>query len=387
MTHPITNNPELSVVIPCLNEAKTLPSVLARAQEALDRYGYSHEIVVADNGSSDSSPELARNLGARVIHVSQRGYGSALLAGIEAAVGRIIVIGDADDTYDFMEINRLAEPIRSGACEFVIGSRLRGTIEPGAMPALHRYLGTPVLTGLINMFFGTRISDCNCGLRACTADAFRRMEITSTGMEFASEMIIKAGFLALRTAEVPVSLRLDRRERLPHLRTWQDGWRHLRFILAYATDQLLFVPGALMIIIGLFGFWLLSGGPVIIGGFFMDYHFLFPSALSVILGTQAILFALLARTYTGLSKYQLRLNRLRLQMSVEAALLLGALIFLLGLGLNLAIVASWLNSPDKGLFAVRPAIVALTLMAVGAQIFFTSFFIGVLKIPHRVNVE
>lgn len=212
------------------------------------------------------------------------------------------------------------------------------------------------------------------------------MELHSTGMEFASEMIIKAGLLHLKMAEVPVTLRVDGRGRPPHLRTWRDGWRHLRFILAYAADQILFLPGLLLTVAGALGFIALGRGPLAVGPLFFDFHFLFPSALCLILGTQLVFFTFLAKVYTGLAKYDLKMKKLGSYFTVEGTIVLGLLIFLVGLALNINIVVVWLRTYGEGLFAVREAITALTLMAVGGQIFFNAFFIGVLKIPQRMNI-
>lgn len=376
----------VSIVIPCLNEEKTLGAVLERAHEALATYGYHGEIVVADNGSTDRSIEIALEAGARVVLVETRGYGSAILGGANAAHGQIIIMGDADDTYDFMEIDRLVKLVQDGGCDLVMGTRLRGTIEKDAMPALHRYLGTPVLTWLINCLFHTRISDCNCGLRAFTKESFAKMKLHSTGMEFASEMIIKSGLLHLSIGEAPVSLRVDRRGRTPHLNTWRDGWRHLRFILTYAADRLLLVPGVLLVLAGIVGFVMLMRGPIVVGKLFMDFHFLFPSSLSVVIGMQLILFTFITRIYTGLSKYSEGSHSMQRWFNVETAMLLGLLLLLIGLGINLALVFIWLAHYGDGLFAVRPAILALTLMAVGTQLFFNSFLIGVLTIPQHISI-
>ena len=373
---------KVSVVIPCLNESKTIENVVKRATVALKQYGYEGEIVVSDNGSTDDSAAIAKSCGARVIPAPVRGYGSALLCGIQASEGPLVIMGDADDTYDFMEMNRLIEPLLNGY-DFVIGTRLKGEIEKGAMPVLHRYLGTPVLTYLINVFFQTKISDCNCGIRAFTKDAFESMEPYATGMEFASEMIIKAGLMKLRIAEVPVTLRVDYRDRPPHLRTWQDGWRHLRFILAYAADKILLIPGVICILIGLTGFFSLAQRPIWINNFSMDYHFLFPSAILIILGTQLILSTMLVKTYTGLSEYDKAFQRRGRLLTVEHFMILGLLVLSVGLATNIGIMVYWLRHYGRELFAVRPAIIALTLMAVGGQIFFNAFVIGVLRIPHR----
>jgi len=376
----------ISVVIPCLNEEKTLKNVIDTAIAALNKYGYKGEVVVADNGSTDRSREIAASNGARVVEAPLKGYGSALTAGIEGALGEFVIIGDADESYDFMEIDRFVQQWKQGY-EFVMGTRLHGVIEPGAMPNSHRYLGTPVLTFLINMFFGTHISDCNCGLRGFTRSSFLAMDVHATGMEFASEMIIKASLLKLKMSEVPATLRVDKRDRRPHLNTWRDGWMHLRFILTYAADRLLFIPGVLMVIVGSIGFALLSEKSRVICGLFMDYHFLFPSSLLLILGVQCIQFTFLAKTYTGLAKYNPRVQQLLHFVTFESGIVMGMLLLLIGLALNLMIVGQWLSTYGKGLFAIRPAIIAQTLMAVGAQICFASFFMSVLRIPQRRVIQ
>jgi glycosyltransferase involved in cell wall biosynthesis len=378
--------PEVSVVVPCLNESKTLRPVIECATRAFKQYGFRGEVIVANNGSTDDSKDIAVSCGARVVDVPQKGYGSALIGGIQAARGSYVIFGDADDTYDFMEIDRFVRALKDGN-DFVMGTRLKGTIEDNAMPELHRYFGTPILTFLINHFFKTRISDCNCGLRGFSKEAFAKMDVHSTGMEFASEMIIKAGLLKLKMTEVPVTLRVDMRGRLPHLRTWQDGWRHLRFIIAYATDQILLWPGLISIFVGIIGMVLVGRAPTTVYGFHMDYHFLFPSALCIILGTQLILFTFLAKTYTGLAKYDLKFRRLGRHMNVEATMIFGLVLFLVGLAINAEIMLVWLRNYGHELFAVRPAVIAVTLMATGAQIFFNAFFIGVLEIPQRLNIE
>jgi glycosyltransferase involved in cell wall biosynthesis len=381
-----STKPDVSVVVPCLNESKTLRPVIECVTDAFKRYGVNGEVIVANNGSTDNSKEIALECGARVVDIAQKGYGSALIGGIQAARGEFVIFGDADNTYDFMEIDRFIQSWKNGY-EFVMGTRLKGHIEEKAMPDLHRYFGTPILTMLINFFFKTRISDCNCGLRGFTKGAFAEMDVHSTGMEFASEMIIKAGLLKLKMTEVPVTLRVDLRGRLPHLRTWQDGWRHLRFIIAYATDQILLAPGLFSILIGVIGMVLVGRAPTTVYGFHMDYHFLFPSALCIILGTQLILFTFLSKTYTGLAKYDLKFKRLGRHINVEVMMIFGILLFLVGLGINANIMMVWLRNYGHELFAVRPAVIAVTLMATGAQIFFNAFFIGVLEIPQRLNIE
>lgn len=311
---------DISIVIPCLNEAKTLPNVIAAAQAALAHY--KGEVIVADNGSSDSSPEIARQLGARVVNVPLRGYGSALTGGIEAARGRYILIGDANESYEFSEIGRFMSKLQEGY-EYVMGTRLRGHIEDGAMPPMHRYVGTPVLTWLVNTFFRTGISDVNCGIRAFSRSAFNRMDVHATGMEWASETTIKAGLLKLRIAEVPATLRVDKRDRKPHLRPWRDGWYHLRFILTYAADKLFLIPGIILSVLGIVGFCALLSGPIGVGSLFIDYHFLFPSSIAIMLGVQLILSCFLMKTYTGLASYDENLQKLLSVIAFEKGIIFG----------------------------------------------------------------
>lgn len=373
---------DISIVIPCLNEEQTLKDVIDTAKLALAKYGYKGEVIVADNGSTDRSRQIATENGARVVEVPLKGYGSALTSGIEGSRGKFVIVGDADGSYDFMEIDRFVEKWRQGA-EFVMGTRLKGVIDPGAMPNSHRYLGTPVLTMLINVFFGTHISDCNCGLRGITKSSFLKLHVHATGMEFASEMIIKASMLHIKSAEVPASLHVDKRDRRPHLNTWRDGWMHLRFILTYAADRLFLIPGLLMVAVGLLGFALLWKEPQTIFGLFMDYHFLFPSSLLLILGFQCIQFTVWAKTYTGLANYSPKTAQLLHFITFERGIIVGLLFLFAGLALNLVIVAEWLSTYGKGLFAIRQAIIAQTLMAIGAQLCFGAFFMSILRIPQR----
>jgi len=375
---------EVSIIIPCLNEAKTLANCINEAKSALA--SYRGEVIVADNGSTDGSPDIARKLGARVLNVPVRGYGSAITAGIEAAHGKFILVGDADESYKFTELDRFMDKLNQGY-EYVMGTRLRGHIEEGAMPRLHRHLGTPVLTWLVNLFFGTGISDVNCGIRGFTKSAFQRMNIHATGMEWASETTIKAGLLKLKITEVPATLRVDKRDRKPHLRPWRDGWHHLRFILTYAADKLFLIPGLILTVLGLAGFCLLLRGPITAGKLFIDYHFLFPSSIAIMLGVQLILSCFLMKTYTGLAFYDEKLKRILSLVTFENGIIFGGILLLSGLLVNLKIVYDWLITYGQGLFAVRSALAALTLMAVGAEICLNSFLMSVMKIPQRYIVK
>ena len=233
---------EVSVVIPCLNEEKTLPACIETAKSAMQKAHISGEIIISDNGSTDQSVKVATAHGARVVHAPRKGYGNAIICGMRAAQGKFLVMGDADGSYNFNDIPKFISPLRDGV-DFVMGSRMKGTIHPGAMPFLNRHLGTPVLTFLINLFFGPRISDVNCGMRALTKKAFDRLHLRAGGMEFASEMIIKASLSGLNIVEIPTSLFPDNRDRPPHLRPFRDGWRHLRFLLLFTPTWLFLIPG------------------------------------------------------------------------------------------------------------------------------------------------
>src|SRR6202162_265595 len=287
---------ELSVVMPCLDEAATVGICVKKAIDALERHGIRGEVIVADNGSTDGSQQIARDFGARVVPVERRGYGSALQAGIAAARGQFVLMGDADDTYDFSQLDEFVAKLREGY-DLVMGNRFRGKILPGAMPALHRYLGNPVLTGLGRLFFKSPVGDFHCGLRAFRKDEIEQLELRTLGMEFASEMIVKATAFGLRVTEIPTTLAPDRRYRAPHLRTWRDGWRHLRFLLLYSPRWLFLYPGIALFLIGNgVGLWLLPG-PRNIGLVTIDVHTLLFAAMIVLIGFQSILFAVFSKVF------------------------------------------------------------------------------------------
>ena len=287
---------ELSIVMPCLNEAETLAICITKARSYLDRAGIVGEIVVADNGSNDGSQELAAANGARVVDVKERGYGAALSGAILAARGKFVVMGDADDSYDFSRLDPFVSKLREGF-ELVMGNRFRGGIAPGAMPPLHRYLGNPVLSGIGRLFFTTSIRDFHCGLRGFNRRAIEGLQLRTTGMEFASEMVVKASLADLRIAEVPTTLSPDGRSRPPHLRSWRDGWRHLRFLLLYAPRSLFLFPGIAMVSFGLLVCALVLPGPLKTGSVVFDVHTLIIGSSSIIVGTQVVICFLLAKQY------------------------------------------------------------------------------------------
>ncbi|TVR00847.1 MAG: glycosyltransferase family 2 protein [Desulfovibrionales bacterium] len=282
--------------MPCLDEAETLAVCIQKAQRFLEDNAVSGEVVIADNGSTDGSQDIARSHGARVVDVSERGYGSALMGGIKAACGKFVIMGDADDSYDFSSLMPFLLKLREGN-ELVMGNRFRGGIKPGAMPPLHRYLGNPVLTGIGRLFFKSPIGDFHCGLRGFSRSAILNLNLRTTGMEFASEMVVKATLNKLRIAEVPTTLSPDGRSRPPHLRSWRDGWRHLRFLLIYSPRWLFLYPGIGLFLLGAFGMLGLAFGPVRIGDLGLDIHSMLYASLFIMLGLQCISFAFFSKIY------------------------------------------------------------------------------------------
>ncbi len=376
------NSPiELSIVIPCLNEEKTLPIVINKCFNTLKRLGINGEVIVADNGSTDSSVQIAESLGARVVHVPKRGYGNALIGGMSAARGKYIIIGDADDSYNFEEIDDFIKHIREDH-NIVIGTRLKGNIEKGAMPFLHRYLGTPVLTFVLNRLFKPGISDCNCGMRCLTKDSFDRLKLESPGMEFASEMMIKAGLLKMKIKEIPITLYKDKREKRPHLNTWRDGWRHLKFMFLYSPTYLFILPGSFLTLIGLAILLPLIQGPVTIAGHLFDYHSALFGSLLIILGYQTINIGLYAKAYAASQDFNVpdkSLSRLYLIFTLERGIILGMLLFLAGFGIDLSVLLEWAQAGYKNLNEPSLVAFASTLMIIGLQTVFSSFFLSILK--------
>jgi glycosyltransferase involved in cell wall biosynthesis len=369
----------LSVVLPCLNEAKTLGQALGNAALLIAESGLAGELVVADNGSVDASREIAAKAGARVVTVSRKGYGFALLAGIRAARGSIIVMGDADATYDFREAQPLVQAVAAGA-DLAMGSRLRGRIEPGAMPWLHRHVGTPVLTALLRLFFGLRISDCNCGMRAFSRAAFDRMHLVSGGMEFASEMLIKAALLNCKVVEAPCSLLKDTRGREPHLQTWRDGWRHLRFILLFAPHIVFLMPGwALTVFFGL-EILILSLGPVTLFGNRFDYHHLFYAFPLFCTGYQLLWFSRFAvkfRKFSGLDPDDDGNDR---RFSLEWWLFASLLSILAGVALFTVVFVKWWSHGRSELFELRSCTAGLVMMVCGILTIMNALMLSMMEL-------
>ncbi len=377
----VQENFEVSVVLPCLNEAETVGTCVTTAIGTLRRLGLRGEVVVVDNGSEDGSAEIARAAGARVVVEPRRGYGNALRRGAEEARAELIVMADADDSYDLSELGRFVDELRAGA-DLVMGSRRLGRIEPGAMPWLNHRIGNPLLSGILNLFFRGRVSDAHCGMRALTRDAYRRMKASAPGMEFASEMVIKASFANMRIADIPITLRRDgRAAHGPHLRPLRDGWRHLRFMLLHSPTWLFLIPGAIFMLAGIIPLIALGWGPVTIGGLTFDYHYMLVGSLLTILGFQVAMTGLFAKAYShGARLYAADpiLETLRRHFNLERGLAVGAMLFLAGFALDIRILVRWLQSGMGALNAIRPATQASTLMIIGAQTIFSSFFLSLL---------
>jgi glycosyltransferase involved in cell wall biosynthesis len=383
--------PELSVVMPCLNEADTLATCIGKAQRAMQQHAISGEVVVADNGSGDGSVEIAESLGARVVHVTERGYGSALMGGIDAARGRFVLMGDADDSYDFLEVPRFLGPLREGA-ELVQGCRLPsggGSIAPGAMPFLHRWLGNPLFSAMIRRMFRAPVHDAYCGMRAFTRELYERLDLRCTGMEFAIEMLVKASLYGERIAEVPITLHPDgRKSHGPHLRTFRDGWRTVRFYLMYSPRWLFLLPGAALIAFGLLLYAFALPG-LSLFGVRLGAHSLLVASLSLLLGYQSILFAILAKTFAvteGLMPADARLTRFFELVYLERGLVAGAVSALAGLGLIAAAALHWRSLGYGDLdyaSTMRLVVPGVTLAALGFQTFLSSFFVSILGMARR----
>lgn len=377
---------DISVVMPCLNEESSVEECVRAAWAGIARTGLVGEVVVADNGSTDRSVERAVAAGARVVDQPRKGYGNAYLKGFSASRGRIIVMGDSDLSYDFTELHKLVEPLVAGEADYCLGSRFGGEILPGAMTFSHRYIGNPVLTGILNRFFGLRSSDAHSGMRAFTREAVERMGLRCEGMEFASELVIKAAAAGLRVAERPI--RYHPRIGETKLRTFRDGWRHLRFMLLLAPNWLFVFPGLFLLALGLFGQIVLLGGEVRVGAHQLDVHFSALLALFSVLGFQSITFGLFAHGYADLLGMPGRGRLARWveeDFTLERGLFVGVLFFTTGLLVDGWVLLDWLRSGLGPLNAMRQALIAMTFMALGADLAFASFFLGLLKV--RVRTE
>lgn len=381
---------ELSIVMPCLNEADTLETCIKKGKAFLSRNNVNGEIVIADNGSTDGSIDIALRNGALVVHVKEKGYGSALKGGILAAKGKYIIMGDADDSYDFSNLMPFVEKLREGY-ELVMGNRFKGGIKEGAMPFLHRYVGNPVLSYTGRLFFNSDIRDFHCGLRGFTKEAFEKMDLTTEGMEFASEIVVKANLLKLKIAEVPTVLYPDGRTHKPHLRTWRDGWRHLRFLLIYSPRWLFYIPGLWMIIIGFLASVILIIHPVSIGNVTFDIHTLLFAGTIIIVGIQFVVFYGLTKVF-AVNNHLLpksdRFDKIYSLISLERGLAFGVVLILAGLVLTFVGFDIWAKTSFTGLQAsktFRIVIPATVLTCAGVQFVLFSFFFSILGIKKGSN--
>lgn len=377
---------ELTILMPCLNEAETLAVCIGKARDYLARSGVAGEVVIADNGSTDGSQAIAEANGARVVNVEQRGYGAALAGGIAAARGRFVIMGDADDSYDFASLDNFVHELRDGA-DLVMGNRFAGGIAPGAMPWHHRYIGNPVLSFLGRLFFKTPIRDFHCGLRGFRRDAIAALNLRTTGMEFASEMVVKATLAGRDIREVPTTLKPDGRSRPPHLRSFRDGWRHLRFLLLFSPRWLFLYPGLALLITGLIVGAVLLRGPVQIGGLSFNVHTLLVASLCVIMGTQSIAFAIIGRRFASRYGFIPRsgaYDTFLESLSLERLLLFAMLLLLGGMGAMGWGFWEWAKrdfGPLTSSATLRAVILAMTALVTGFQLMMSAFMSSMINIP------
>src|SRR5215216_2990898 len=381
-----SDNVRISVVLPCLNEERAVGQVIDDAWEGIEAAGGDGEVIVVDNGSTDRSPEIAEEHGARVVHESRRGYGSAYLRGLAEARGEIIVMADADGTYPLHDIGRFVEAIDDGA-ELAVGSRFEGRIHQGAMPWAHRWIGNPVLTAILNVFFGVKVSDAHCGMRAIRASAAAALRLHSTGMEFASEMILKAAKRGLRVADIPIEYHPRIGESKLH--TWRDGWRHLRFMLIHSATFLFLIPGTVLFVLGLLVLIPMSAGPMTVFGVTLYIHTMIIASTATLVGAQIVQMGLFARTYAVLylGDRDPMLEWVWRHFRLEHGLILGSLLALGGFGVLLGIFVEWATSGYGALAREYLAILGLTLAGLGVQTIFAAFFLSVLGLPNDLMLE
>lgn len=376
---------ELTILMPCLNEAETLAVCIRKARASLERLGVDGEVLIADNGSDDGSQDIARAEGARVVPIPRRGYGAALQGGIEAARGKYVLMADADDSYALDDIGGFLESLRAGS-DLVMGNRFQGGIAPGAMPPLHRYLGNPVLSLVGRLFFKIPVGDFHCGMRAFRRDKILALGMRTDGMEFASEMVVRASLNKLAIAEVPTTLRPDGRSRAPHLRTWRDGWRHLRFLLAFSPRWLMLYPALVLLAVGGLGLLWLSFGPQFVGSIAFSVQTMLACATAVIVGTQTIGLAIVSRSYAahlGLLPKSQRLENALERITLERGLVIGVLAALVGVALFIVALVRW-GSEGFGaldpLTTMRLPILGMVFIVTGLQLVMVSFTMSLSRI-------
>ena len=377
MNERAAEDPEVSAVMPCLNEERTLATCIRKAQACFARMGVVGEVVVADNGSTDRSIEIASSLGARVVRQPIAGYGAALSAGITAARGTYVVLADSDDSYDWEGMAPFVDALRSG-CELVVGNRFLGGIEPGAMPPLHRYFGNPVLSWLARAVHKVPVGDFHCGMRALRRDVWEKLQVRTPGMEFATELIVNASQIGLRIGEVPTTLKKDGRDRPPHLRSFRDGWRHLRFILSYGPNHLFMAPGAALLLPGALLVGVLASGPITLGGHYFGIHFLALGCLLTLLGYNVINLGLFAKVIVMRGQSRLS-DWARNGFTLERGLLTGLAIAAIGVAVDVRLLLRWL-APGAGDMSdsVHPVFVATLAIVVGVNVMFSSFLLSLM---------
>ncbi len=376
---------ELTILMPCLNEAETLETCIKKAKTFLETEHVNGEILIADNGSTDGSREIAERCGARVVPIAERGYGAALIGGCNAALGEYVIMGDADDSYDFLHLMPFLEKLREGY-DLVMGNRFKGGIAKGAMPPLHRYIGNPVLSFIGRLFYKSDIGDFHCGLRGYKRESILKIGLQTTGMEYASEMVVKATLYKLKITEVPTTLSPDGRSRAPHLRSFHDGWRHLKFLLMHSPSWLFLYPGIFFVALGALLMLVMTAGTLHIGNVGFDINTMLYASAMLMIGVNTIFFNAFTKTYAQVTGFIPMPEKKKSFMTVDRGIFLGVLLFLAGLVLTIVALVSWNKSefgalnPQK---IMRLTIPAVTCMVVGIQITFSSFFIGILKIKHR----
>lgn len=378
---------ELTILMPCLNEEETLGICIKKAKKFLLDNDVDGEVLIADNGSTDSSVSIAKDLGARVINVSQKGYGSALIAGCEAAKGKYVIMGDSDDSYDFFNLMPFVEKLRDGY-ELVMGNRFQGGIEKGAMPPLHRYIGNPILSFIGRLFYSSKIGDFHCGLRGYNRESILKLGLQTSGMEYASEMVVMSELAGLKIAEVPTTLSVDGRSKPPHLRSFRDGWRHLKFLFMYSPKWLYLYPGIFLLIIGTIGEILLTIGPLKIGHVVFDIHTLLYCMLFVILGINVIFFYVFTKLYAARTHFIPQTSKIKkmFRFDMDKLILMGVVLVVIGIAASIASVFGWSKtgfdelSPESVMRVIIPAI---TMVEVGVEFIFASFFIGILQIERK----
>lgn len=378
---------ELTILMPCLNEAKTLKTCISKANSFLINNNIDGEVLIADNGSTDGSQEIAINTGARVVNIPEIGYGAALIGGCEAAYGKYVIMGDSDDSYDFSNLMPFVEKLREGY-DLVMGNRFKGGIEKGAMPPLHKYLGNPVLSTIGRILYKSPIKDFHCGLRGYNRESILSLNLHTTGMEYASEMVVQATLHKLKICEVPTTLKKDGRDRPPHLKSWSDGWRHLTFLLMHAPNWLFLYPGILFFIIGIIFSTIITINPIIIGTIRFDINTLLYFTISTIVGFQLIIFYLLTKKYAAITKFipVTKFDTHILKFTMNKGIFIGAILILIGIISSIISIIIWQNNGYGDLDAskmLRLTMPILTTFVCGIQLMFSSFFLGILEIKTK----